>query len=186
MCLAGNGGWRLGGRQLTPPVCPRSGHQPHRAAHPGHPQRRHLQVAPRGGQRAQPQEDVPGAGGAPRGAGLGQALAPGVQQQAPLRSGLLGTRRAQRGPPAPKHAAIDGALSGSRLTRETRTSHPDGMTGSLSAALTSSPTSSCHGGWKRSSLLRKTTERAVHEARVWENSLVAVILTVNLRQERLV
>ena len=35
-------------------------------------------------------------------------------------------------------------------------------------------------------LLRKATERAVHEAHVWENSLVAVILTVNPRQERLV
>lgn len=60
------------------------------------------------------------------------------------------------------------------------------MTGSLPAALTSSPASSRHGGWKRPLLLRKATERAVHEAHVWENSLVAVILTVNPRQERLV
>ena len=59
------------------------------------------------------------------------------------------------------------------------------MTGSLPAALTSSPVSSSHGGWKRSSLLRKATQRAVHEARVWENSLVTVILTVNPRRERL-
>lgn len=81
----------------------RSGHQPDCAAHPGHPERRHLQVAPRV-QRAEPQEDVSRAGRPSRGADLRQAIAPGVQQQAPLSGGAPGLPGR---PPAPAPAPTD-------------------------------------------------------------------------------
>lgn len=87
--------------------CPcRSGHQPDRAAHPGHPERRHLQVAARA-QWAELQEDVSRAGRPPRGADARQAVTLGVQQQTPLRSevprlppdGLLRVRPGDACPP---------------------------------------------------------------------------------------
>ncbi|KAF6128073.1 uridine-cytidine kinase 1 [Phyllostomus discolor] len=59
-------------------------HQPDRAAHPGHPERGHLQVAARRGQRAELQEGTPRARRPPPGAGSRQALTPGAQQQAAL------------------------------------------------------------------------------------------------------
>ena len=90
----------------------RSGHQPDRAAHPGHPERRHLQVAPRV-QRAEPQEDVSRAGRPSRGADLRQAIAPGVQQQAPLSSGAPGLPGRSPAPaPAPTDCSTVRAVSG--------------------------------------------------------------------------
>lgn len=100
-CAGGRGrcGWRAtaalalataaGGAEVAKPplsVC-RSRHQPDCAAHPGHSERGPLQVAPRRAQRPELQEDVSGARRPSRGADPRQTVAPGVQQQAPLRSG---------------------------------------------------------------------------------------------------
>ncbi|XP_054996260.1 uridine-cytidine kinase 1 isoform X2 [Sorex araneus] len=63
------------------------GHQPHRAAHPGHPQWGSLQVAPGRRQRAELQADVSRARRAPRRAGLWQTVTPGVKQPAALSRG---------------------------------------------------------------------------------------------------
>lgn len=84
----------------------RSGHQPDCAAHPGHPERRHLQVAPRV-QRAELQEDVSRAGRPSRGADLRQAIALGVQQQAPLSGGVPGLPGR---PPAPAPTDCSGCV----------------------------------------------------------------------------
>lgn len=60
VCLAGGGGWRLGGRAADPARVTLQWPSTSSCSTSGHPQRRHLQVAPARGPTGSHKEDIPG------------------------------------------------------------------------------------------------------------------------------